>query len=105
MVEQMSPSPARYDPPGNPHGALGLSTTSMALGITGLVVSLSIPVSIAAVITGHLARKREPAGRNRWVAGITCGYIGVVLSLLELVAVVYLFGIGGDLLQSLRIDG
>ncbi len=80
------------DPPAHPGVAYapqpqsGLSVASMVLGIVGIVFSLGYGFglfpSIAAVITGHLARKRQPHARGYWLAGLVCGYVGLGISLL-----------------------
>lgn len=60
----------------------GKATTSMVLGILGLVV-LPIPLSILAVIFGHMARARgavspHPAA-GQALAGLIMGYIPLAL--------------------------
>ncbi|MDI2023207.1 hypothetical protein PJL18_03755 [Paenarthrobacter nicotinovorans] len=35
---------------------------------------------IAAVILGHLALKREPAGKGMAIAGLVMGYLGIALT-------------------------
>ena len=66
-----------YVPPLAP--ARALSTTSLALGAAGLVFGwalLGIP-SIAAVVLGHLALRREPEGRRLATTGLVLGYVGI----------------------------
>jgi hypothetical protein len=63
--------------------ARALSTTSLALGAAGLVFGwalLGIP-SIAAVVLGHLALRREPEGRTLATSGLVLGYVGIAAAL------------------------
>lgn len=87
-------APTGYYPAANPYGYAyatpqpprGLSIASMVLGICGVVLGffygLGLFPSIAAVITGHLAVKRQPYARGMGIAGLVCGYAGVLVSLL-----------------------
>ena len=57
----------------------------MVCGILGVLSSFAlfgILPSIAAVITGHIAVRREPAARGFWLTGIITGYVGIVVSIL-----------------------
>lgn len=58
----------------------------MVLGIVGVVFGLFYGLglfpAIAAIITGHIAQKRQPAGRGFWIAGLICGYVGLLGSLI-----------------------
>jgi hypothetical protein len=56
----------------------------MVLGIAGLF--LGFLVSIAAVITGHMAQKRQPYAKPFWLTGIITGYIGIALGLIVTIA-------------------
>ena len=71
---------------GQPQPPRGLSITSMILGIVGVFFSLFYGLglfpAIAAVITAHLAVKRQPQARGFWLAGIITGYVGIFLSLI-----------------------
>lgn len=67
-----------------------LSIVSMVLGIAGLTV-LPFLASIAAVITGHMARKREPAGNGFSLAGIITGYAGIALGILGIIVLIAYF--------------
>ena len=64
----------------------GLSVASMVLGIVGVVGSLFYGLglfpSIAAVITGHLGRKRQPWAKGMSLAGLIMGYIGIAFSII-----------------------
>jgi len=66
----------------------GLSITSMVLGIVGVLFSFcygfGFLFSVAAVITGHLATKREPqaSAKGFRLAGIITGYVGLGIALL-----------------------
>jgi hypothetical protein len=99
-------APTGYYQPANPYGYAyatvqpprGLSIASMILGICGLVVSflgaLGLFPSIAAIITGHIAQKRQPYARGNWIAGLVCGYIGLVVALVWTAFFVVVFIIG-----------
>lgn len=54
----------------------GLALASMILGIVGLFIGL--PFNIAAIVTGHLAQRRNPQARGFWIAGLITGYVGLV---------------------------
>ncbi|MCP1411761.1 DUF4190 domain-containing protein [Paenarthrobacter sp. A20] len=61
----------------------GLSIASMCCGIAIFVgFGFFILPQIAAVILGHLALKREPAGKGMAIAGLVMGYIGVALTVI-----------------------
>jgi hypothetical protein len=65
-----------------PQPPKGLAIASMILGIAGLVFCGTIwLVSVAAVVTGHLAQKRQPYARGMWLTGLITGYIGAVIGL------------------------
>jgi hypothetical protein len=64
----------------------GLSITSLILGIAGLV--FGILLSIAAVITGHIAKKSQPHAKGMWLTGLITGYVGI--GIWALVLLVYL---------------
>lgn len=64
----------------------GLSIASMILGIAGIF--FGILVSIAAVITGHIARKSQPHARAMWLTGLITGYVGIGLWALFIIAYV-----------------
>jgi hypothetical protein len=64
----------------------------MVLGIAGAFFSfaygLGLFPSIAAIITGHLARKRQPYARGFSLAGIICGYVGLGISVLWILGII-----------------
>jgi uncharacterized protein YqgC (DUF456 family) len=73
----------------------GLSVTSMVLGIVGIVFSLfygfGFLPSLAAIITGHIARKRQPHARGMSLAGIITGYVGLAIAVLWIVGLIVVF--------------
>ena len=99
------PPPIGYGAP-NPYGYAyaaaqpprGLSIASMVLGICGVFLSFFYAFgffpSIAAVITGHLAIKRQPYARAMSIAGLICGYVGIAISLAWIALIVVLIVIG-----------
>lgn len=88
-VPTASPDPYASVPPQpyapQPAGpAQGLSITSMILGIAGLLlalVSFGFLPAVAAVITGHLAQRRQPWAKPFWLTGLITGYVGVAIGL------------------------
>ena len=67
-----------------PQPPKGLSVASMILGLGGLLLSffgLGFLINVAAVITGHLAAKRQPHAKGFWLTGIITGYLGIAFSL------------------------
>ncbi|MFI2566123.1 DUF4190 domain-containing protein [Paenarthrobacter sp. NPDC018779] len=80
--------PAYYAMPSQPKG---LSIASMICGIATLVgFGFFILPQIAAVILGHLALNREPAGKGMAIAGLVMGYIGVALAIIWIIFIVAL---------------
>jgi hypothetical protein len=83
---------ATYAPPAPPSG---LAITSMILGIVGVLFSfaygLGLFPAIAAVITGHLAKKRQPHAKGMWLAGLITGYVAIGISLLFIAGAVIFF--------------
>lgn len=68
-----------------PTPAQGLSIASLVCGLSGLFLSifaLGFLPAVAAVITGHLAAKRQPLAKGYWLTGLISGYIGIVISVL-----------------------
>ncbi|OUE24020.1 hypothetical protein BFL36_06530 [Clavibacter michiganensis] len=85
-----SPYAAPYQPgQGGAPVSKGLSITSMVLGIVSVVTSLvwflSVPLGIAALVTGILGRKRTPEAKGFWLTGIITGVVGIVLSIVFVV--------------------
>jgi len=63
-----------------------LSIASMCCGIAALVgFGFFLLPQLAAVILGHLALHREPAGRGMAIAGLVMGYVGIAVTILVLV--------------------
>ncbi|MFP3580983.1 DUF4190 domain-containing protein [Arthrobacter sp. SIMBA_036] len=81
-VSQASPygQPSYYGMPSQPKV---LSIASMCCGIAIFVgFGFFILPQIAAVVLGHLALKREPAGRGMAIAGLVMGYLGLALTVI-----------------------
>ncbi|MCM0616229.1 DUF4190 domain-containing protein [Paenarthrobacter sp. TYUT067] len=73
----------------------GLSIASMCCGIAVYVgFGFFILPQIAAVILGHLALKREPAGKGMAIAGLVMGYLGVALTLI--LGIIFFVAIGAS---------
>jgi hypothetical protein len=70
----------------------GLSIASMCCGIAVYVgFGFFILPQIAAVILGHLALKREPAGKGMAIAGLVMGYLGIALAV---IFIIFIIGVG-----------
>jgi hypothetical protein len=87
-------SPAGY--PGYvPQPPRGLSITSMVLGIVGLlgsfVYGFGLFPAIAAVITGFIARKRQPHGRAFWLTGLITGWVAIAISTVWIIIIIIFF--------------
>ncbi|OUE23371.1 DUF4190 domain-containing protein [Clavibacter michiganensis] len=88
-----SPYAAPYQPGQGGAPKKGLAITSMVLGIVSVLLSLPLWfltffVGIAAIITGVLARKRNPGTKGFWLTGIITGIVGVLVSILVVLFVV-----------------
>lgn len=78
------PQPYNYGPY-VPQPPQGLSITSMILGIVGVLFALGgfgFLLNVGAVVTGHLATKRQPYAKPFWLTGIITGYVGLGISLI-----------------------
>ncbi len=97
----LAPAAPGYAPPGGyaalpPARPMGLALASLILGIGSIVFFfffLSLPAGIAAVITGHLAQRRQTYSRALWVTGLVTGYVGILLGLI--LGAVTIAGIAG----------
>lgn len=87
-----SPAPLGAGEAGTPSG---LSIASMVTGISGVLLSLGglgLLPALAAVITGHMARTRDPGARPFWLTGLITGYVGLGLSVVVGLIVIVAFG-------------
>ena len=78
----------------------GLSVTSMILGIAGLLIGFFFVglLSVAALVTGIIARRREPAARAFWLTGIITGAVGLAFGLI--IVIIYVIAIAASMSQS-----
>ncbi len=83
-----APQPYVPVPAGPPQG---LSIGSMVAGIGGIVLGGFILASIAAVVMGHMAQKRQPYAKAFWLTGLITGYIGIGIGLIVALLVVVWF--------------
>ncbi|MCU1568502.1 MAG: hypothetical protein JWQ56_3439 [Pseudarthrobacter sp.] len=89
--------PGPYGQPGSPYGQQGpynqqspynqpgyygmpaepktLSIASMVCGIASVIMGWILLPQIAAIVTGHLALKREPSGKGMSITGLVLGYL------------------------------
>ncbi len=103
------PQGSQPTPPSNPYGQPGpygmvygqpsyygmppepksLSIASLCCGIAVFLgLGIFILPQIAAVVLGHLAYLREPAGRGLATAGLVLGYLGLALTAIVLTFIV-----------------
>jgi len=90
IVNQQPPYPQAAYSPAAAGPPQGLAISSMVLGIVGLVF-LGILASIPAVITGHMAQKRQPYAKAFWLTGLITGYIGILIGVVLVVLAVVWF--------------
>lgn len=77
-----------YAQPGDQYSAYGqqpyygmpvepktLSIASMVCGIASVIMGWLLLPQIAAIVTGHMALKREPAGKGMSITGLVLGYL------------------------------
>ncbi len=80
-----------YPQPGSPYGQpspygqsgyygvqaepKGLSIASMVLGIASVILGWFMIPQLAAIITGHLALRREPSAKGMSITGLVLGYL------------------------------
>lgn len=70
--------PGSYGQPqyyGMPAEPKGLSIASMVCGIASVILGWLMIPQIAAIITGHLALRREPSGKGLSITGLVLGYL------------------------------
>jgi len=66
----------------------------MICGIVGIVISLFVTgllPAVAAIILGHVGAKREPHAKSMWLTGLITGYVGIVISVIRFVALLFIF--------------
>lgn len=64
--------PGYYGMPVEPKG---LSIASMVCGIASVILGWFLLPQIAAIITGHLALRREPSAKGMSITGLVLGYL------------------------------
>ena len=64
--------PVYYGAPAEPKG---LSIASMVCGIASVILGWFLLPQVAAIITGHLALKREPSSKGLSITGLVLGYL------------------------------
>jgi small-conductance mechanosensitive channel len=104
MSENNLPPPPAYTPPAAPAPApvAGRPTSTLAIIslVSGILGWTLLPWlgSLAAVVTGHLARaeiRRSAGGMDGdglAITGLVLGYAVIILSLLALLAIIFFFG-------------
>lgn len=94
----------------------GMGIASMILGIVSTVIGccacyyLSIPLGIAAVILGILSIRKQETTKGFAIAGIITGSIGIVVSLIITISIIYMKSTGAyeklitDYLDQMGMD-
>ena len=82
---QYAPGTAPYSQPASPYGQppyygapaepKTLSIASMVCGIASVIMGWLLLPQIAAIVTGHMALKREPSGKGMSITGLVLGYL------------------------------
>jgi|GEM_PF-964669 len=89
--------PAGYAAPGAGYGyqappSKTLSLISMVLGIVSVAtLGSTFFTQIAAVVLGHIALNKEPAGRGMALAGLIMGYVTIGLGILMVILAIIFF--------------
>jgi hypothetical protein len=64
----------------------------MVIGIFSIVlVGWGLVPAIAAIITGHIAQKKQPYARPFWLTGLITGYVGAAIGLIVTIIVIFGF--------------
>ena len=61
------------------------------VGVLGSFVGFGFLPSLAGVIMGHIAQKREPWAKGFWMTALITGYVGVGISLMSGIGVLLIF--------------
>jgi hypothetical protein len=102
--------PPAYSPtPVGPGVKQGLSLASFILGLVGFLLSFAFGVGflpgLAAVITGFIARKREPdAPKWMWLVGIIAGFVAILSSVIVLIALLALVATATSVSHSVQLN-
>jgi hypothetical protein len=70
--------PSPYSQPGYygvPAEPKTLSIASMVCGIASVIMGFLLLPQVAAIVTGHMALKREPSGKGMSITGLVLGYL------------------------------
>jgi phage-related protein len=108
-----TPPPATPAAPVPPPAAAGpkqtLSLTSFIAGLAAIVLTwipfvniIGLIAGVVAIITGFLAKKKEPAAPKwMWIVGIIAGFVAVLISLIaiiiSIIAIATFGSLGGTL--------
>ncbi len=75
--------------PAPQEGSKALSIVSLCLGIATIVLCCcnpcNIPLGIAAIVTGIIAKVKNKPGQGMALAGIICGAVGVLIAIIVLI--------------------
>jgi hypothetical protein len=97
VAQPYQPAPYQQGPYIQPGPPSGLSIASMVVGLVSLFLSLfgsGLLPGIAAVITGHLAARRQPHAKGFWLTGIITGYVSIGIGLIVVAFWVVIFAVG-----------
>lgn len=88
----------------------GLSIASLVCGILALLACYIWGLfGLAAVICGHISLKKIKAsatpvqGRGMAIAGLICGYIGIVIQIIVIVAIAFAFANAQETMKTTRV--
>jgi len=87
-------APAYASAPAKP--AQVLSILSLVGGIVGIVGSFfyfGLLFSIAAVVLGFIAKKKEPASKGMWLTGIILGFVGILIGVIFIIIAIIAFAV------------
>jgi hypothetical protein len=98
MTDPATPESNAYAAPaygsstgGAPAKSPVLSIISLITGILGVVSGFfgwGLLFSIAAVVLGHLGRKKEPTGAKFSLWGLITGYVGIAINVIALILII-----------------
>ncbi|MBO7396084.1 MAG: DUF4190 domain-containing protein [Ruminococcus sp.] len=90
------PPPQQTNPLGIVSMVLGIVSLVLALAFSCCVPGVNLPFSIAAIVLGvlQIKSKKNQNGRGLGIAGLVCGIISTVISVIALLFYLGVFAIG-----------
>ncbi|MFJ3957395.1 DUF4190 domain-containing protein [Arthrobacter sp. NPDC090010] len=94
---QAQPYQQPFYQPYAPAAPKGMSIAAMVLGLVGVVTAGAFIIpQILAVVLGHVALSKEPAGKGMAIAGLVLGYVVTALSILYWVMMFFFWGLASS---------